>query len=111
MWSRSMALALKGDGPVIVAVNPGSMLGTKMVREGFGVAGGDIGIGADILIRAALSEEFAAAAGEYFDNDSGRFAPPHADALDPGKCAETVRADRSGADKTGRRTLERIKKA
>ncbi len=89
-WSRSLALALGEDGPVIVAVNPGSMLGSKMVKEGFGVAGGDIRIGADILCRAALSDDFADASGQYFDNDSGRFAPPHRDALDPRKSEEIV---------------------
>ena len=91
MWSRSMALALKDDGPAIIAVNPGSMLGSKMVKEAFGVAGGDLRIGADILTRAALVDEFAAASGQYFDNDSGRFASPHPDALDPRKCEEVVR--------------------
>ncbi len=90
MWSRSLGLTHKGDGPMIVAVNPGSLLGTKMVKEGFGMAGKDIRIGADILVRAALSEEFATAHGQYFDNDSGRFAPPHPDALDPVKCDEIV---------------------
>ncbi len=90
MWSRHMALAQKADGPVIVAVNPGSMLGSKMVKEAFGVAGGDIRVGADILTRAALSEEFAAASGQYFDNDSGQFAAPHPDALDAGKSERIV---------------------
>lgn len=90
MWSRSMALSLKDKGPVIVAVNPGSLLGTKMVKEGFGTAGNDIGIGVEILIRAALSEEFAAASGQYFDNDSGQFASPHPDALDPRKSEKVV---------------------
>lgn len=64
-----------------------------MVREGFGVAGGDIGIGAEILKRAAISDEFADASGKYFDNDSGRFAYPHPDGLDAHKCqavADTV---------------------
>lgn len=91
MWSRSVALSLNGDGPAIMAVNPGSMLGTKMVKEGFGVAGGDISIGADILVRAALSDEFAAASGLYFDNDKGRFASPHRDALDQKKTEGIVR--------------------
>ncbi len=91
MWSRSLALSLNGDGPAIIAVNPGSMLGTKMVKEGLGVAGGDIRIGAEILIRAALADEFAAASGLYFDNDKGRFASPHPDALDPQKSLEIVR--------------------
>lgn len=91
MWSRSLAPSLEKDGPVVVAVNPGSMLGSKMVKEAFGVAGGDIGIGAEILCRAALADEFADASGQYFDNDSGRFAPPHADALDDRKSQEIVR--------------------
>jgi len=92
MWSRSLALSLKNEGPAIIAVNPGSMLGSKMVKEGFGVAGGDIGIGAEILTRAALSDEFSAASGLYFDNDSGLFALPHADALNPDKTKEVVQA-------------------
>lgn len=92
MWSRNMALASGYEGPAIIAVNPGSMLGSKMVKEGFGVDGGDLRIGADILTRAALSEEFASALGQYFDNDAGRFASPHSDALDSGKSEEIVRA-------------------
>ena len=92
MWSRSLALSLKGNGPAVIAVNPGSMLGSKMVKQAFGVAGGDIRIGAEILTRAALSDEFATASGQYFDNDSGRFASPHLDALDPQKSEEIVGA-------------------
>ncbi len=91
MWSRNMALSLKDEGPAIIAVNPGSMLGTKMVKQGFSVAGGDIRIGAEILIRAALSNEFETSSGQYFDNDSGQFASPHPDALNPQKCEEIVR--------------------
>jgi len=91
MWSRSMALSHGDNGPIIVAVNPGSMLGTKMVKEGFGVAGGEIRIGTEILTRAALSDEFATASGQYFDNDSGRFGSPHPDALDQRKSERIVR--------------------
>lgn len=92
MWSRHIAHALKENGPVCIAVNPGSLLGTRMVKEGFGVAGKDIRIGAEILLRAALADEFATASGEYFDNDSGQFASPHPDALDPQKSATIVHA-------------------
>ncbi len=91
MWSRVMAEELT-DGPAIIAVNPGSLLASKMVKEGFGVAGNDLSIGADILIRAALSEEFAEASGKYYDNDAGHFGPPHRDALDAGKSAAVVEA-------------------
>ncbi|MEM1201247.1 MAG: SDR family NAD(P)-dependent oxidoreductase [Pseudomonadota bacterium] len=90
MWSRTMAEQLP-EGPAIIALNPGSLLGSKMVKEGFGVAGGDLSIGADIIARASLSDEFANASGKYFDNDSGRFANPHMDALDDAKSAEVTR--------------------
>lgn len=86
MWTRGMADSLGADGPTIVAVNPGSLLASKMVKEHFGIAGKDLGIGANILVRAALSNEFSDASGEYYDNDSGRFSNPHADALDLKKC-------------------------
>lgn len=92
MWSRSLAASLGDDGPVVVAVNPGSLLGSKMVKEGFGVDGGDLRIGAEILVRAALSDEFASASGKYFDNDDGRFADPHRDALDAQKTARIMKA-------------------
>ncbi|MCG8488072.1 MAG: SDR family NAD(P)-dependent oxidoreductase, partial [Chromatiales bacterium] len=82
-WSRSLAEIHKEQGPTIISLNPGSMLGSKMVKQAFGVAGKDINIGADILTRAALSDEFETANGQYFDNDSGSFASPHADALNP----------------------------
>ena len=90
MWSRYMALSLKDDGPVIIAVNPRSLLGSKMVKQAYGVVGGDLRIGAEILCRAALADEFAAASGQYFDNDSGRFASPHPDALNPEKSEKIV---------------------
>ena len=91
MWSRHLALELGEDGPAVIAVNPGSLLATKMVKEGYGIAGNDIGIGADILVAAALAPEFARASGRYFDNDAGRFAPPHPDALDPAKTEAITR--------------------
>jgi NAD(P)-dependent dehydrogenase (short-subunit alcohol dehydrogenase family) len=91
MWSRSMALELQDNGPIIIAVNPGSMLGTKMVKDGFGVSGRDISIGAEILTRLALELEFEAASGKYFDNDTGQLASPHPDALDTRKCEDVVR--------------------
>ncbi len=77
MWSQALAKSLN-DGPAILAVNPGSLLATKMVTEGFGVAGNNIAIGADIISRAAISDEFSDRSGEYFDNDIGKFAMPHA---------------------------------
>jgi len=90
MWSRAMAQSLKENSPTIIAVNPGSLLATRMVKEGFGLAGHDIGIGADILVRLALLDEFATASGEYFDNDEGQFTSGHPDVLDLHKLREVM---------------------
>jgi NAD(P)-dependent dehydrogenase (short-subunit alcohol dehydrogenase family) len=81
VWTAEMAKTLP-EGPVVVSVNPGSLLASKMVKEGFGIAGNDLNIGADILIRASLGEDFADASGRYFDNDSGGFGPVQSNATD-----------------------------
>ena len=91
MWTIEAA-AQHPNGPLYVAVNPGSLLASKMVRDGFGIAGNDISIGVASLSAAALSEEFAGASGKYYDTDAGGFGPPHADALDPAKRSEVVQA-------------------
>ncbi len=80
MWSIELAKEL-GEKAVIISVNPKSFLGSKMVKDAYGHPGYDLKIGADILCRAALSEEFASKSGLYFDNDSGRFDEPHPFAL------------------------------
>ena len=92
MWSQEMGRKHKATGPAFIAVNPGSLLASKMVKEGFGVAGSDLRIGADILCRAALADDFADKSGQYFDNDIGKFAPPHSDARDAGNSAKVVAA-------------------
>ena len=74
IWSHMIARDLS-DGPVVLSVNPGSLLASKMVKEGFGVAGNDLQIGADILCRLALDASFTADTGKYWDNDSGGFGP------------------------------------
>lgn len=86
MWTFHLARTLGEGTPAFIAVNPGSLLGTKMVREGFGLAGKDVHIGGDILARLATDEAFSSASGQYFDNDVGDFGSPHPDALDPERC-------------------------
>ena len=99
LWSRVMAEELSA-GPTVVAVNPGSLLGTNMVREGFGIAGNDVGIGADVLVRAATAEEFGKGiSGQYYDNDAGSFAPPHPAAMDERMTTATMRVLDSLADR------------
>jgi hypothetical protein len=89
MWTSHLAQQ-HPDGPLFVSVNPGSLLATKMVKEGFGVEGSDIKIGADIVCRAALSDEFEGKSGQYYDNDAKRFAPPQADGSDMAKAARII---------------------
>lgn len=79
LWNQAFGDA-HPDGPVSLAINPGSLLATRMVREGFGTSGNDLNIGVDILTRAALSDEFAQATGRYYDNDARRLAPRYDDA-------------------------------
>lgn len=92
MWSFHMAEQGGENGPSVIAVNPASLLGSKMVKEAYGTSGNDLSIGADILFRTALSDEFAGVTGRYFDNDHRQFANPHPDALDPSRNGELVDA-------------------
>ncbi|GAA6205956.1 SDR family NAD(P)-dependent oxidoreductase [Thalassotalea sp. SU-HH00458] len=91
VWSQEMAKSLKSN-QVIVAVNPGSLLASKMVKEGFGLAGNDLSIGANILVEAVNSAEFLNASGKYFDNDAQQFSSPHKEAEDPAKCEQLMAA-------------------
>lgn len=90
IWSRVLGLSLKSQGPAIIAINPKSLLGSKMVKDAYGIAGGDLTLGAEVLCRAALCDEFANASGLYFDNDKEKFAEPHADALDETVCQSVL---------------------
>lgn len=92
MWTFALASASTSNAPTYIAVNPGSLLASKMVKQGFGVSGSDLGIGAEILCKAALSEEFGDASGRYFDNDKQAFSDPHVDALDSKKCMAIIAA-------------------
>lgn len=81
--SYRIAKDMAGENQTIISVNPGSLLATKMVKEGFGMEGKDISIGSDIMIAAALEEEFIYQSGQHFDNDKLRFLIPPADVTDP----------------------------
>jgi NAD(P)-dependent dehydrogenase (short-subunit alcohol dehydrogenase family) len=73
-----------------LAVNPGSLLASKMVKEGFGITGNDINIGADILIRLSIEDGINKYSGQYFDNDKGNFSSPHPDGMDLQKSKEII---------------------
>lgn len=90
IWNAQMA-AKHPQGPIFAAVNPGSLLASKMVKEGFGTPGNDLNIGADILVEAALGASFRDANGKYYDNDGAGFSAPHPSAADTAQ-AEAVMA-------------------
>ncbi len=90
MWSRHMAELIGSEGAAFIAVNPGSLLDSKMVREAYGFSRDGVQKGADILVRAALSEDFANVTGLYFDNDIQQFSVPHPDAMKAEKNATIV---------------------
>ena len=111
MWSFHLSQTVCSEGPAIIAVNPASFLASKMVKEAYGSDGNDLGIGADILVRAALSSEFAHASGRYYDNDRRQFGQPHPDALDKSKneklvtALEKIIADSQSLSRQGHRAL------
>jgi NAD(P)-dependent dehydrogenase (short-subunit alcohol dehydrogenase family) len=90
-WTNALAQDLQAatgpeKGIVATAVNPASLIGTKMVQEAYGITTGkDLSIGADIIVQACLSKRFERASGKYFDNDVGDFRPPHPDGSSPQK--------------------------
>lgn len=85
MWTFQLSKSKENNTPAFIALNPASFLGSKMVREAYGSQGKDLGIGADVLVRAALDDDFSGHTGKYFDNDVGNWSQPHPDALDASK--------------------------
>ena len=97
MWSMGLADRVASDNINVIAVNPGSLLNTKMVDEAYGEYWSSADKGANILTALAVSDEFAGDTGKYFDNDikdgihgeaRGEFGQPHADALNKETIAE-----------------------
>ncbi|NOU60155.1 SDR family NAD(P)-dependent oxidoreductase [Marinifilum caeruleilacunae] len=80
MWSFYMAREV--PELMVVAVNPGSLLNTKMANEAYGQYWSPAEKGADILIALGVSDEFSDVSGKYFDNDRASFAMAHPDAYD-----------------------------
>ena len=78
MWS--FYLAKKQSDVAVIAVNPGSLLNTNMVKEAYGRFWSSADKGANILYDLAVLENYADATGKYFDNDQGNFGKAHADA-------------------------------
>lgn len=80
MWS--LRLAREVPSVSVIAVNPGSLLNTNMVREAYGYHWSPADKGADILYQLAVSDKYRGLTGKYFDNDQGIFGNAHPDAYD-----------------------------
>ncbi len=80
MWSTY--LAQKFDFLNVIAVNPGSLLNTKMVQQAYGRYWSSADKGATVLFELATLEKFDLSSGKYFDNDKGAFSNAHGDAYD-----------------------------
>lgn len=100
MWSMDLADTVADDNINVIAVNPGSLLNTKMVDEAYGEYWSSADKGANILTELATSDEFDDDTGKYFDNDikdgaqgdaRGEFGQPHANALDKEAITELKR--------------------
>lgn len=93
MWSFSLAKTLKDTS--IIAVNPGSLLNTRMVKEAFGQHWSSADKGASILYELAISSSYEKETGKYFDNDKGdpkgTFGVAHGDAYNESKIEELIK--------------------
>ncbi len=80
LWS--FYLAKQQPNIVTIALNPGSLLNTKMVKEAYGKFWSSADKGADIIIDLATNSAYDDSSGKYFDNDNGGFGRAHVDAYD-----------------------------
>jgi len=87
MWSFHLA---QSSDLNVVALNPGSLLDTKMVREGFGQIWSSADKGADVIYDLATEKDPQSTSGKYFDNDKGSFGPAHGDAYKTERISELI---------------------
>ena len=92
MWSFHLAKA--EPDIAVIALNPGSLLNTNMVREGYGRYWSPAAKGGNIICELAIAEEYDGVSGKYFDNDKGTakgaFGRAHEDAYDLAKIERLI---------------------
>ncbi|MEM6343903.1 MAG: SDR family NAD(P)-dependent oxidoreductase [Bacteroidota bacterium] len=89
MWS--FHLAKQHPDIAILALNPGSLLNTRMVQEAYGRYWSPADKGANIIYDLAVGQAYQGMTGKYYDNDRGGFGPAHADAYDEQKVAALIK--------------------
>ncbi|MEL7534961.1 MAG: SDR family NAD(P)-dependent oxidoreductase [Bacteroidota bacterium] len=85
MWS--FHLAKQEPNIAVLALNPGSLLNTRMVQEAYGKYWSPAAKGANIIYDLAVRPAYQGLSGKYYDNDQGGFGYPHTDAEDEQKIA------------------------
>ncbi|QIE59111.1 SDR family NAD(P)-dependent oxidoreductase [Rasiella rasia] len=92
MWS--FRLAQEEPNITTIAVNPGSLLNTKMANEAYGQHWSPAEKGVNIIYDLATSERYKNDSGKYFDNDKGdpqgQFSPAYIDAYNEAKIIELI---------------------
>ena len=86
MWSFD--LAAKESNILVVAVNPGSLLNTKMAHEAYGQHWSPAEKGVDILYDLSMTDKAKTAS--YFDNDKGGYSQAHPNAYSEAKIKELL---------------------
>lgn len=93
MWS--FYLAQQQSKVAVIAVNPGSLLNTNMVRDAFGKHWASADKGADILCQLAVGAEHKSKSGQYFDNDQGDWGKAHPSAYNAAGVTQLIQATES----------------
>ncbi len=93
MWSFALAKQLKEI--TVIAVNPGSLLNTKMVKAAFGKHWSPASKGVDILYNLSILDAYDNSTGQYFDNDLGQFGKAHPDAYESSKIENLIQETQS----------------
>lgn len=88
MWS--FIFAQLNPEITTIAVNPGSLLNTNMVKEAYGHHWSSADKGANILVELALADKYSESSGKYFDNDKGSFNTAHSDAYNKKKINQLI---------------------
>lgn len=88
MWSFD--LAKREPNINIVAVNPGSLLNTKMAHEAYGRSFNTLEKGVSIVYALAIDNRYEGTSGKYYDNDRGGFGMAHPDAYDQGEVTKLL---------------------
>ncbi|KXX70484.1 SDR family NAD(P)-dependent oxidoreductase [Flammeovirga sp. SJP92] len=88
IWNTS--LAKQYQNITSIAVNPGSLLKTKMALDAYGQFWSPAEKGSDLLIELALDEKHKHHNGDYFDNDSGRYTSAHPDAYNKNEIKKLI---------------------